>query len=221
MFSRNQTAGWQQIVAPSFNDTTRGIRVGSPATITSSVFPRGGWQPLTSQETLTATIAATAVAGDIELGHLTLYYEDLPGQSGRYIDESELITKSVRAVTVSATLASGTTGGWSGAELLTAESDLLRANTDYAVIGISSTLSVGAIGLRAPDWSNARIAVPADSTRPDKYSDYFITLSRESGFPCVPVFNSANRNNVQIDCSADENGLDPLVTLYLVELVMG
>lgn len=214
----NQTAGFHQLTAPSFSDTTRGIRWGVAAALAQSSIAGFGYQRLTPQETISATIAATAVAGDIELGLMTIAYEDLPGQAGRYLSSTELGSRAIRQVTVFATLATGGTGGWSGAELITSESDLLRANTPYAVLGISTIVACGAVGIRSPDWSNGRIAVPGALANPDRMARYFVDLSDMAGFPCIPVFNSANKNNTFLDACVDENGADPIVTLHLVEL---
>lgn len=216
--SLQQVAGYQQITAPSFSDTTRGIRWGVPAAQPGNYLPMMLGQPLKAQETMSVTIAGSNTAGDIELGGMLIFYEDLPGQAGTYLTEDEMLARAVRQVTVYATLATGTSGGWSGAELITAESDLLRANRDYAVIGMQSSVACNMIGLRAPDWSNGRIAVPGLITRPEYTSEFFRTLSWDCGIPAIPVFNSANKNNIYLDASVDENGADPIVSVFLMEL---
>lgn len=216
--SLNQTAGFQQVTAPSFSDTTRGIRWAVPATTPGSFLPMMMGQPCIAQEALSATIAGSATAGDIELGALLLYYDEIPGLTGVFIGEDELMARMVRMVTVYATLSTGTAGGWSGAELITAESDLLRANTDYALLGLVTSVNALAIGIRAPDWSNGRVAVPGIAARPEVTSDWFRMLSWETGLPLIPVFNSANKNNIYLDAAVDENGLDPVVGVILMEL---
>lgn len=213
-----QVAGYQQITAPSFNDTTRGIRYGVPAATPGHYLPLMQGQPLKAQETLSVTIAGSNTAGDIELGGAMIYYENLPGQQGTYLTEDEMYARAVRMVTVYATISTGTAGGWSGGELITAESDLLRANRDYAVLGITSIVACLAVGMRAPDWSNGRIAVPGQITNPELSSEYFRYLSWDTGLPCIPVFNSANKNNIFLDAAVDENGADPIVSVMLMEL---
>lgn len=214
----NQGAGFHQVTAPSFNDTTRGIRVGLAAATAGPIIPIDTTQSLTPQETLSVTIAGSATAGDIESGVAIIWYDDLPGQSGIYISDDDLYARAVRQVTVYATLSTGTTGGWSGSELITAESDLLRANTPYAVLGITTSVAACAIGIRAPDWANARAVVPGTITRPEMGATWFQRLTERTGKPCIPVFNSANRGNVLLDALVDENGSDPIVSVMLVEL---
>ena len=211
-------AGFQQITAPSFSDTTRGIRGTISAQLAQPSMSIGTYQPLQAQETLSVTISGSAVPGQIELGWATVWYDNLPGQDGRYLTEAELDAKTVRFVTVTATINPGVLGGWSGAELITAESDLLRANTDYALIGITSNSPCAAIGVRAPDWANSRVAVPGMNTRNDYAMAWFIRLSNISGYPAIPVFNSANKNNIFIDLLQNQAGGAAQVSLMLVEL---
>jgi len=221
IFSKNQSLGFQQITAPSFNDTTRGIRWVAPAAQVVQPFMFPSVQPLVPQELISATIGGTAVAGDIEQGLLTIFYENSPGLQGKYVTPEEVISQGVRAVTVQASLTAGAAGGWSGAALITAGSDLLRANTNYAVIGAQAGIQVSALGMRAPDWSNLRVAVPGDIVGGSDSQEWFARLSKATGLPCIPVFNSANKNNIFLDVADDENGGATTVQWNLVELPPG
>jgi hypothetical protein len=210
--------GYQQITAPSFSDTTRGIRGVLATGIALPIIPIGIYQSLQAQETLSVTLSGSAVVGQIEQGWAAVWYANLPGQDGRYLTEAEVDAKTVRFVTVQATINAGITGGWSGSELITSESDLLRANTDYALLGITTNVGCAAVGVRAPDWANSRVAVPGMSTRNDYTSAWFSRLSNFTGYPCIPVFNSANKNNIFIDVLANQTGPVVGVALMLVEL---
>jgi hypothetical protein len=217
-FSKNQTLGAQQIVAPSFSDTTRGIRWVAPAALTAYPFRGPMVQPLTPQELISATIIGTAVAGDIEQGILSIYYENSPGLNGKYMTPEDVMSQGVRSVTVQCSVTATAAGGWTGAELITADSDLLRANTPYAVIGGAVGIQVTAVGLRAPDWSNLRVAFPGDPNMPDETNNWFALLSKAAGMPLIPTFNSANKNNIFVDVADDENGGATTLQLNLVEL---
>lgn len=217
-FSKNQTLGAMQIVAPSFNDTTRGIRwVGAAAQV---MLPLMGFMPqmLQPQELLSATIIGTAVAGDIEQGILGVWYDDSPGLNGSYLTPAQVREQGVRSVTVQASVTATAAGSWTGAELLTADSDLLRANTRYALVGGQAGIQVTAIGIRAPDWSNVRVAIPGDVNMGDISQGWFAKLSEWNNMPLIPVFDSANKNNIFIDIGDDENGVATTVNLNLVEL---
>jgi hypothetical protein len=175
-------------------------------------------QRVEGQDLLSVTVAGSAVAGDIENGVLLVAYEEVGGLAAVMLTAEELRRRTVRLVTVYASLASGTSGGWSGAELITAESDLLRANTPYAVLGCQNSVEACAIGIRAPDWSNLRIAIPGHDLDAGETADFLPRLSERLGLGLIPVFNSANRNNIWLDCLQDENGGDPVVSLMLAEL---
>jgi hypothetical protein len=221
IWSKNQTLGAQQIVAPSFSDTTRGIRWVAPAATLAYPFRAPMVQSLTAQELISATIVGTAVAGDIEQGLLTLLYDDLPGQSGKYITPEDVMSQGVRSVTVQASITLTAAGGWTGAELITVDSDLLRANTPYALLGGAVGIQVSAIGVRAPDWSNGRVAFPGDPANPETTNNWFSLLSKVMGVPMIPTFNSANKNNIFLDGADDENGGATTLQLNLVELPPG
>jgi hypothetical protein len=214
----NLGVGWHQIICPTGNDTTRDIRfvvpIGQPRGYLSN--PVG--ESLQPQDILAVTIAGSAVATNWEQGCLLIYYEDLPGVSGRFIDTPTLRTKCVRLVTIQATLATGVLGGWSGAELITAETDLLRANTDYAVLGMTTRINCCALGMRAPDWGNLRISTPGNALDGAGSNRWFSNLSDRFGLPLIPIFNSGNRGNIFIEALQDEGGVDPIMNVLLAEL---
>ncbi len=217
-FGKNQVKGFHQVVWPSGHDTTRNVRSVIRAGNASSLYPfevGGNPQP---QDVIAATIAGSAVAGDIELGVLGLFYGDMPGQAARLIGPDELRSRARRNVTIQDSILNGVTGGWSGNRAINAGSDLLRANTDYAVLGAVADVAVNALALRGPDTANARVAVPGDPAVTDDTSRWFLLLSRLTGLPCIPVINSANKGATTFDVSADENAITTVFSWNLVEL---
>lgn len=213
-----QGVGFLQVTSPSMSDTTRGLRMPiAPGRGDSLVVP-GAPQLFQPQDALSVTIGEQAVPGDIAQAFLSLWYEDVPGIEGRFMLAADVEARTRRIVSVYATLAAGATGNWSGSEALNAESDLLRANTDYAVLGIRTSVLCGAIGIRSPDWGNVRVAVPGSLLGSRLTSRYFDDLSWATGLPTIPVLNSANKTGVFLDCSQDENGADPIVGVLLAEL---
>lgn len=217
-WSRQQTDGMTQVVWPSANDTTRNIRWVSEAAFNIQGVPWGAPIPMRSQDLISATIFGTAVAGDIEQAILAMYYEDMPGLMGRYLHAKDLMARGVRQVTVQASIDTGTAGNWSGAELITADSDLLRGNTDYALLGANIEESCCALGIRAPDWSNVRVAVPFNPSNERQSSGFFVGLSQAYDMPLIPIFNSANKGGIFLDASHDENDVTVEVSLNLLEL---
>lgn len=213
-----QTLGWQQMVHPSGHDTTRGYRASVPTGVTGNLIPEGLSVPMQPQELMSITILGSATAGDIEQGFFLIHYEDSPFINANLIDAGTLRSR-IRDIThVQCSLATGTSGGWSGSEAINTDSDLLRANTDYAILGVQSTAECLAVGIRAPDFGGQRVAIPAGIGNQELQSDWFARLSRLTGLPTIPVFNSANRANVLVDAAQDENGADFVGSIILAQL---
>jgi hypothetical protein len=149
---------------------------------------------------------------------MQFYYEDLPGISARFITPAELMKRGVNHVSVENTIALGTAGGWSGAEAINAETDLLKANRDYALVGMTVDTECAAVAVRGPDTGNLRIGVPGNPTLKHLTANWFMRLSDLFGLPLIPVINSNNKGGTQVDGVQDENGADPLVNTHWVEL---
>lgn len=213
----NQTSGWHQIVFPSGHDTTRNYRVNATATELDPRLPAGMTLDPTAQEQLSVTIAGSATAGDVELGCLLMYYPDLPGLRGRYIDAATVMKASECLTTISATL-TGAATGYTGVELINAESDLLKANRDYAVLGFSTNTDCAAIFIVGPDTGYQRMAAPGDSADVENGANWFMQMSRFHGLPCVPVINSGNKNSTSFGFLQNENNVSPLITCFLALL---
>lgn len=213
-----QTAGFMQFTHPSGHDTTRGVRL---QTIVSEVEPMlafGYAEPVEAQEVLAVTIAAGAVAGDIENGVFLMHYEDLPGIQAQLLTWEAVQSRMQLLTSVDLTIATGAAGGWSGAEAINAESDLLKANTDYALLGARIRTECCAVGVRSTDFGNSRVAIPGNELDSVMTANFFRDLSVAFGLATIPVFNSANKGNILVDALQDENGADVECSLILAEL---
>jgi len=217
IWGMQQTSGWQQIAFPSGHDTTRGYRFGVEAGDTHRQLVRGTVLRPTAQELLTVTIAGSATGGDVELGCALVKYPDLPGVSGRYLSWDQLNSRIEKQTTVFATL-TGAAAGYTGGELINAESDLLLANRDYAVLGMTTTIDCAALTIVGPDTGYVRVGVPGSDQRADEGADYFCALAREHDDELIPVISSGNRNATTIGFVQDENNVNPIVTVQLALL---
>lgn len=221
LWGKNQTLGAQQLVWPSAHDVTRGYRYVAPANKLVVAQALGTLIPINRQELIASTIVGTAVAGDIEQGIITLWYEDMPGQHARLITYDELMRFGTRQTTIQASIDPGVAGNWGGSEAINADTDLLRANTDYALLGGNPGLQITAIGFAGPDSGNARVAIPGDIDMFELNQRWFVELSRATGLPCIPVFNSANKGSTNFTLADDENGAATTFQVNLVELSAG
>ena len=152
------------------------------------------------------------------MAFLLIHYAELPGIMARMIGPDEVRARMVHLVTVENSLSLGTAGGWSGEEALNAEFDLLKANTDYALVGYHASVACGAVRWRGVDTGNIGLGGPGDPAIPDITGQWFVRLSLQTGLPMIPVFNSANIAGILVDGFQDENGTDTILTTILVEL---
>lgn len=213
-----QTAGVFRVRSPRLHDNVQGIRYATVASDTAELLPPGGGQLLYEQDTLTAELSGSAVVGDIETACLLVYYENLPGATARLETHDAILPRIVNYVTIENTLALGIAGGYSGEEALNAEFSLLKADTDYALLGYVVSAECAAVRYRGVDTGNLGIGGPGNVKRRDATSEWFIRLGRQSGLPTIPILNSQNVGGTLIDGAQDENGTDVTVNTILAEL---
>jgi hypothetical protein len=214
----SQVAGVLRIRSPKLHDNVDAIRTRHQIGVLKPLLPFGAPVKLYPQDTEIIEFSGSAVAGDIESIVQLIYYEDLPGQQARLQtwDQVKAKIKTILGLRLAITL--GSTAGYNGARALNADVDLLQANTDYAVLGMTTDTECAAICLRGPDTGNLRVSVPGE---PDLWEDaswWFRLLSVHYGLPLIPIINSANKGATLIDCVNDENGGTANVTIWLAQL---
>lgn len=213
-----QTAGNLRIRSPQLHDNVQGMRFVDVASEIRNLLPDAVFQRLMTQDSLVVELTGSATGGDIETACLLLYYDVIPGIDARLIDQAELAQRLQNIVTVENTLALGTAGGYSGEEALNAEFDLLRANTDYALLGYVVSVECACVRWRGVDFGNLGVGGPGDEKGQFITASWFIDLSKMLGVPAIPVFNSANVQGVLVDGAQDENGADTILTTILGQL---
>lgn len=214
----NQAAGYLRLRSPKLHDNVQNLRFRVSASEVKPLLPLGSMVRLYAQDIITAEQSGSATAGDIESGAYLTYYEDLEGVEARLIKWDDVRKYGKNYMTVENTLSTGTAGGLSGEEAISAEYDLWKANTDYALLGAYVDVECLLVGLRGPDTGNLRVAVPGDELARDVTGQWFALLSDYTGLPTIPVINSANKAATLVDCWQDEVSADPVVTWIFVEL---
>ena len=218
VWSDVQVAGTLRVRSPRFHDNVQGIRYDTVIGDLKPVLPWGLPEPLLPQDNMTVELAGSAVAGDIEQVMLLLYYADLPGSAARLESWESIAPRIEHIVTVENTISTGVAGNYSGEESISAEFDLLKANTDYALLGYLVDTECAAVGWRGADTGNYRVGGPGEPDLRDITKDWFVLLSQAYGLPCIPVFNAGNKAGILIDAVQDENGADPTVTSIFAQL---
>lgn len=215
-----QTRGLVRIRSPRLADNVQGLRFDDIASEVQPLLDPLFAQNVYSQDQLTVDLSGSATGGDIESWCGLIFYPDAAGVNSRLIDAAALKGRFTGDLfTVENSLATGTAGGWSGEEAISADFDLLRANTDYALVGYLVSPVAGqtvgecaAVRWRGTDTGNYGVGGPGTDTDRWLTHRWFVWLSERSGYPCIPVFNSANKGAILVDAAQDENGLDVLVT---------
>ena len=224
-WARNQAAGIWRIRSPKLHDNVQGIRYRVPATDPTPFWIPGTVQRLVPQDNLILEISGSAVGGQFEQACLLNYYVDLPGQQARLINEAELLKRTMNILTVEILVTPGVLGGWSGSVAINSLFDLLKANTDYALVGYLTDAQCTAVGFRSPDFSNLRVGGPGMTpivagqiSGRQITARWFNWLSEQFNIPLIPVFNSANKAATLVDIMQNQTGTAVNVTAILHEL---
>lgn len=218
-WSKRQGAGGLRITSPSLHDNTIGIQHHLNLA-DQAVDMYDTPQMLMGQDVLTVQGSGSATAGDIEQSSLLVAYDDLPGVSGNFISPQQLKSRAVNKYSNIIVISAGTSGGYSGSVAVNSAQDAFKANTDYALLGISTAIAACCtVRVVGPDWGNLGIGVPGVLEDNDVECDrWFVRLSEVVGLPLIPVMNSANKGLTLVDVAQDENGIDPTICLHWVEL---
>ena len=207
-----------RVRSPLLHDNVRGIQFFPAATAEAELLPPGPLQKFYPQDSLIFEFTTAAATGKA-LGALSIFYSQLPGVASRLYMPGDVfpLVDAIKPLSVAVGSGANTAGAWYDLVITTTE-DLLDANTDYAVLGITFDQAVAAVGVKGADTGNLRVSAPGN-TNPQVGAEYFVRLSRLTGLPCIPVINSANKNNTYISViSSAATGAAGTVQLILARL---
>ncbi|HTX52521.1 MAG TPA: hypothetical protein VMD08_03885 [Candidatus Baltobacteraceae bacterium] len=207
-----------RIRSPLLHDNVDGIQFDPGTAAPTLLLPRGMQQKLQAQDTLTFEFSTAASTGKA-CGAALIYYSQLPGAPARLYAPGDIdgITKNIKPVRIAIGSGANTAGQWYDLVITTTE-NLLHANTDYAVLGLSFSQAVAMVAVKGPDTGNLRCGVPGGTNNPQG-AEFFVRLSEEAQLPCIPVINSANAGSTFVSIvSSAATGAAGFVTLMLAEL---
>lgn len=216
VWTQQATAGLVRIRSPRLHDSTQGIRHQANAARPQALMPFGSEQRLYQTDTLTLEIQGGGA--EVDAAAFLLYYSNVSSLGGRYATWEQVKPLTVNLLTVQVAVTGPTTSGdWSAGNLLNSFSDLLKADTFYAVLGYTLDTASLAVAIQGPDTGNYRVGGPgilqADETR-----DWFVKLSRAHGTPHIPVINSQNDGATNVFVARVGAGGTINVSLMLAEL---
>jgi hypothetical protein len=185
------TSGAVRVRSPLLHDDVQGLHWYSAQDPSVLLMPPQAGQKLRSGDNL--IVELTGGTAETDLAALVIYYSDLPGAQARLHSWGDIAGNVANIETVHVTtLAAGTAGTWADTPIINTE-NLLKADTDYAVLGyVVEEAAGGVIGVRGSETGNLRVCGP--STNDDFETSYFfVDQSQRHGTPHIPVFNSNNR----------------------------
>lgn len=174
-------------------------------------------QMLYSTDTLSVTANATTATNKF-VGVFNVRYEDLGGVSARLYDWPTIrpMIKNFVGFEVQP-VASSTVGVLGTGVALNSVSSRWKANTDYALIGYTTSIPVTAIVINGVDVGNLYVGGPGLPNAADTGS-FFVDQSVCTGFPHIPVINSLNVGGTFCFIADATASTAPNVVLYFAEL---
>lgn len=195
LWTQQATAGFVRLRTPRIHDAVQGIRMVANAARPSSLLPYGTEQRLQSTDALTFEIQGGGA--EVDAAAALMYYANVSSGQGRFATWEQVKPLIANILSVQVDVAGPTTSGdWSAGTNITNFSDLLKADTWYAVLGYTLDTASLAVAIRGADTGNYRVGGPgileADETR-----DWFVKLSKAHGTPHIPIINSQNKGATQ------------------------
>lgn len=221
VWAQQGTAGFIQVRSPRLHDNVRGLRARTIAAVPRALLGDEVNQKLIAQDLL--TIEASGGAAETDAYGFLVYYQDLPGIDARLSSWEQIRPRIVNILSVeTAATAPAVAGDWNAGVALNAASsgDLSKANTDYAVLGYVTDTVCTSVAVRGPDTGNLRVGGPG-TTEAIETRDWFVSLSKAMGLPCIPVINAANKGATQVFVQNNAAAGTPNVDLIVAELTMG
>ena len=223
----NQVAGVMRVRSPRLHDNVQGIRMRTPVNLVQNKIPLrmtpGAAQKLFTQDTLIVEQTGSAVAGQIETGSLMIWYDDVPGVAGRFIDQATLRKNGVNIMEQEVTVITGVGGGYTGGVAINSQAgtDNWKANTDYALVGGVTDSRLATFTVKGVDTGNVRVPFPGELSEPDETQNWFESMAGATGLPMIPVLNSQNKGAITVEGVSQQVAVTAVLTLILVELAQG
>jgi hypothetical protein len=215
MWRKGAAAGFIRLSSPKLVPVAGGINASGIAGLMDFILYGPPYQPLIPQDIIAMTLSGGGAETDI--GVMQSYYQDLPGVEMQLKSPGDIMGNTQFVFGWRVATVSPVVPGAQGQTVITTTQDSSTANAWYALLGYTTDAAVGLVGLNGVDTSASTIGGPGDII-PRATSSYFQRLSSESGMPCIPLFNAANKGNTFV-VTADNGVSTPAnVTLIVAQL---
>lgn len=193
--------GTLTITSPKLHDITNALSfntIGNGEPLKSNYL----MERLFPNDVLRVRQSGSAGLGDIDSGTLCIYYDSLPGLDQNLITWKEFRRRYLRQMCAAALVTPSMVGGY-GPPVAggPGQGPDFRGNTEYACMGYThNDLPVGTVTFKGPDTANLRIPLPQSGDDLHYTSEWFLLMAqRHPELPMIPVINSMNRQNIQVE----------------------
>jgi hypothetical protein len=212
------------IKSPKMHDNVYGILLeGSPLDYAAAasqnpqtLLPGDLTQELYATDSLSVTCEGTT--SDIFAASFLIRYEDISGIAARLYQPSVVFNAAVNLVGVRVEAETNAAHGqWGAGALFNSGLYKLKANTDYAILGFTTSQPVVAVGLVGTDFGNLILGGPGFVDQ-RWGGTYFVELSKRYGTAHIPVFNSNNAENINVQVADAAESTEIEVSFLCVQL---
>ncbi len=212
------------IKSPRMHDQVKGLLLAGTNLSTSneqvftpaSLLPGRHVQRLYSTDVLSVT--ANGTAADVFSAAFNVRYDNLGGIAARLVTYDQIYPLIVNTLGIlTAPVPGGTAGTWGAGYVFNSGDNRLKADTDYAILGYTTTRTVTAISIVGTDTGNLFIGGPGGYSG-QVTADYFVENGRKYGRPSIPVLNSNNAGSTTVQIADILTSGTPNVTWILAQL---
>lgn len=207
-----------RVTSPRMHDNVQGMRFDVVVSEVDPCLPWGVPTPVYANDTIVVGIEGSATGGDIETVSLLIYYEQLDGIDAHLAHLSEIKPRVKNLVSIETAVAMTGAGGYTGQVKIVNDMDVLKADTEYALLGYLVDVECATVRWQGSNTGNLGVGGPGNELDHQLTNDWFAKLSTYYDLATIPVINSNNRNSVLVDGVQDENGADTNLISILAEL---
>jgi len=212
------------IKSPRLHDQVKGILLAgtnkyvstSQVFVPATLMPGKRIQRLYSTDVLSVT--ANGAASDVFAAAFNIRYENLGGINARLFTWDAISPYMVNEVGIlTQPVPGGTAGQWGAQYVLNSGDNRLKANTDYALLGYTTSRTVLAVSVQGTDTGNLYLGGPGGPLSEDT-AWFFASQSQFYGVPLIPVINSNNAGSTTVQIADILTSGTPNVTLIFQQL---
>jgi hypothetical protein len=208
------------LTASRFHDQVFGIRgevtsgaATAPINRSVNISPIGLDQPIFPSDVL--SVQANGTASDDVNVTLLIYYQDIPGIQARLATANYVKSNMKNLVGINCSITPGD-GNYGTSVALNATDNRLHANTDYAVLGYTSTLAFASLAIQGVDTGNLRVGGPVLGI-PEHDAMMYYDYAQAYDAALVPIINSNNAGSTTLIAAGTDVGA-VVVDVMLAEL---